>query len=173
MTTPQFIIDSNILIESKRIDYGFDICPGFWDLLRKAFEAGVVISHNKVLQEIRRVNDDLNNWASGLSQICFPRENAAEFAVYQKLCSWARNGGYRPSAINQFCDPNYADPWICAKAAAEGLTLVTQEVSEPHAKRSIKLPDACIHISVPFCNKYDMLRALNARFVLDAGHSFI
>lgn len=62
MTTPQFIIDSNILIESKRIDYGFDICPGFWDLLRKAFETGIVISHNKVLQEIKRINDDLN-WA--------------------------------------------------------------------------------------------------------------
>lgn len=27
---PKFIIDSNILIESKNVDYGFDICPGFW-----------------------------------------------------------------------------------------------------------------------------------------------
>lgn len=173
MMAPRFIIDSNILIESKHVDYGFDICPGFWDLLRKAFEAGLVIGHDKVYQEIKRVNDDLSNWVSGLSRRCFPRETAEDFVVYQKLCGWARAGSYKPSAINRFCDPNYADPWICAKAAVEGLTLVTQEVSEPYAKRSIKLPDACIHIRVPFCNKYDMLRDLKAKFVLDVGHSFV
>ena len=87
---PKFIIDSNILIESKNVDYGFDICPGFWTLMEKA----------------------------------------------------------------------------------EGLTLVTQEVSEPYSRKSIKLPDACNAIGVSCCNKYELLRALRARFVLDEAHSF-
>lgn len=167
-----FIVDSNILIESKNLDYGFDICPGFWDLMRKAFESGLVISHDKVYREIRAGNDDLRNWVDLLPRTGFPKETDVELEVYLGLCGWVRSGRFRGSAVDQFCAPDYADPWICAKAKVEGLTLVTQEVSEPNSKRSVKIPDACIEIGVPYCNKYEMLRRLRARFVLDEAHSF-
>ena len=169
---PKFIIDSNILIESKNVDYGFDICPGFWVLMEKALKEGLVISHAKVRQELMRRKDDLWGWASMFPKECFPKETDEDFAVYRRLCEWARNGEFKQAAIDRFCEVDYADPWICAKAKAEGLTLVTQEVSEPYSRRNIQLPDACNAIGVSCCNKYELLRALRARFVLDEAHSF-
>lgn len=169
---PKFIIDSNILIESKNIDYGFDICPGFWELMEKGFREGIVISHAKVYQELKRRRDDLWDWASALPKECFPKETVEEFAVYRKLCEWARNGIFKQAAIDRFCEADYADPWICAKAKVKGLTLVTQEVSEPYSRKDVKLPDACNSVGVSYCNKYELLRALRARFVLDGAHSF-
>lgn len=170
--SPKFIVDSNILIESKRIDYGFDICPGFWELLEKGFAGGLIISHNKVYRELKEGRDDLWDWVSHLPRACFPKESNDEFVVYRRLCDWVRGGDFKQSAIDRFCESDYADPWICAKAKVEGLTLVTQEVSEPNSRKDVKLPDACISIGVPYCNKYEMLRALKARFVLDKEHSF-
>lgn len=170
--SPVYIIDANILIESKRVDYGFDICPGFWDLMRKAFERGIVISHEKVYQELKAGGDELWRWASSLPKSCFPRETEADLSVYLDLCSWARGGSFKEAAVSRFCEPDYADPWICAKAKAEGLVLVTQEVSEPMSRKSVKLPDACIFMGVPYCNKYQLLRDLRARFILDENHAF-
>lgn len=170
---PRFIIDSNILIESKRFDYGFDICPGFWDLMKKSFRCGLVVSHAKVLSELKSIKDDVYAWVSELPKECFPKETDEEFAEYLKLCGWARSvDRFKRAAVDRFCEPDYADPWICAKAKVQGLTLVTQEVSEPNSRKNIKLPDACIAAGVSYCNKYDMLRELRARFVLDKSHQF-
>lgn len=170
--SPRFIVDSNIFIESKRVDYGFDICPGFWDLLRKGFDEGLIIGHNKVYKELSEVGDRLSEWIEELPRSCFPKETNKELSVYLKLCSWARRTGYKQSAIDRFCELDYADPWICAKAKVMGLILVTQEVSQPLSRKDVKLPDACKAIDVPYCNKYAMLRELRASFVLDSAHSF-
>lgn len=169
---PKYIIDSNILIESSRLDYGFDICPGFWSLMLKGFETGLVLSHRKVLDELKRGTDDLSEWVKNLSPSVFPEENEEEFVVYRGLCDWSVRQAYRETAVATFCDNDYADPWICAKAKCMQLTLVTQEKSEPLAKRNVKLPDACKSIGVPFINKYELLRRLMAKFVLDATHEF-
>ena len=167
INNPEFIIDSNILIESHRVDYGFDICPGFWELMSRAFKSGIVLSHQKVLNELRKSNDELSKWAKGMPKTCFPGETEQEFAVYHDLCAWAANQQYKQPAIVRFCDVDYADPWICAKAKVMGLTLVTQEVSAPYSRKDIKLPDACGSVDVPCINKYELLRRLSARFVLD------
>ena len=170
---PRFIIDSNILIESKRIDYGFDLCPGFWDLMKKSFKCGLVVSHAKVLRELKKIQDDVYAWASDLPKACFPKETDEELAEYLKLCGWVRSANrFKQAAVDRFYESDYADPWICAKAKVQGLTLVTQEVSQPDSRKDVKLPDACIAAGVSYCNKYNMLRALRAKFVLEESHQF-
>ena len=169
---PLYIIDSNILIESNRLDYGFDICPGFWSLMLKGFETGLVVSHRKVFDELRKGSDELSEWVNAIPLSSFPEENEDEFAVYRGLCDWSARQAYRPAAVAKFCDNDYADPWICAKAKCMQLTLVTQERSEPLAKRDVKLPDACKSIDVSCINKYELLRKLRAKFVLDGMHEF-
>lgn len=172
ISSPRFIIDSNILIESHRLDYDFDICPGFWDLMNKAFEAGIVIGHKKVLDELLGNEDALSEWLAGIDKDCFPKETEEELDIYLQLSKWARSREFTGAAIEEFETISYADPWICAKAKQLGVTLVTQEVSEPKAKARVKLPDACIAIGVNYCNKYVMLRELKARFELSASHAF-
>lgn len=172
MAGARFIIDTNTLIEAYRREYGFDICPGYWDLMGKAFSAGIVVSHDKVRKEMLRSGDALSQWVGKLDKAYFPKEDDAEFVVWQQLCYWARSRGYTEAAVAQFSDMDYADPWVCAKAKALGLTLVTQEVSAPLARRNVKLPDACASIGVPYCDMFTMLRELKASFVLTDGHRF-
>lgn len=47
-----YLLDSNIFITAKNFHYGFDICPGFWDWIDGAFEAGQVMSVAAVYDEI-------------------------------------------------------------------------------------------------------------------------
>lgn len=169
---PKYIIDSNILIQSYRMEYGFDICPGFWDLMKKAFQASIIVSHRKVYKEIADGEDELAEWVRSLDKGYFPKETEQDLESYTRLCSWAEHGNYKAAAISVFEGSTYADPWICAKAKAEGYVLVTAEKSEPKATKSIKLPDACLALGVDYCNQYELLRNLKARFLLDEAHSF-
>ena len=172
MVKAEFILDSNILIESKNIDYPFDFCPGFWDLLEKGFNAGIIVSHEKVLKEINVTKDELTKWVTKIPKSMFQKATDDEITIYNQLCEWAENNQFNRKAIETFCNNDYADPWICAKAKSHDYTLVTQEVSSPAAIKSIKIPDVCIHAGIKYCDKYEMLRRLNARFELSESHSF-
>lgn len=56
------------------------------------------------------------------------------------------------------------DPFLVAVAADLGDVVVTLEVSQPQSKRSIKIPDVCKYLGVPYENTFDMMRKLDAKF---------
>lgn len=167
-----FILDANVLITASRQYYGFDTCPGFWELMAKGFHAGLLVSHRKVYEELKEGEDRLWDWASRLPRECFPRETQDELRHYVDLQNWAAGRNYRKVALERFGADAYADPWICAKAKALDAVLVTNEVSAPNAKNDVKLPDACAAIGVECCDTFRMLQRLNASFLLDPDHSF-
>jgi hypothetical protein len=37
-----YLLDSNVRITAKRVPYGFDFCPGFWDWIVARHAAGRV-----------------------------------------------------------------------------------------------------------------------------------
>lgn len=57
---------------------------------------------------------------------------------------------------------------MIAYALAHKHTVVTQEVSAPASRRSVKIPDVCDAFSVPVLNTFGVLEKLKARFILDA-----
>ncbi len=54
-----YLLDSNVLITAKRVHYGLDFCPGFWDWIVAQHEAGQVYSIERVFDELKDQQDDL------------------------------------------------------------------------------------------------------------------
>jgi len=58
-----YLLDANVFIQAKRLHYGMDFCPSFWDWLREQNEAGRVFSIEKVADELTAGDDQLSRWA--------------------------------------------------------------------------------------------------------------
>jgi hypothetical protein len=59
-----------------------------------------------------------------------------------------------------------ADAWLVAYALRdkENRIIVTQEISEPNRKNTIKIPDVCVAFGIRFVNTIEMFRMLNEKF---------
>lgn len=119
MNEPKFLLDTNVFIQSQNVDYPFDFCPGYWDLLEKGFKEGLLISHEKVLPELIKKEDQVKKWANTLNELdksFFAKITSEEFDIYSQLCSWAKNNDhYKDKAKAVFCDNTKADIWLCSK----------------------------------------------------------
>lgn len=54
-----FIVDSNFFIQAYRVYYPLDVATGFWSKFKMLADAGIVVSIDKVKQELYDKNDDL------------------------------------------------------------------------------------------------------------------
>ena len=160
MTT--WLLDTNVLIQAFRRDYGMDFCPGFWDWLDLASRNGKVYSLEKVAQELRS-GDGLADWAVQRPHLFLPLA-PEDTPALTDLATWAQSGPHSPAATQEFLQ--VADFYLVAVARARGMTLVTHEVFAAAAKR-IKIPNACIAMNVPFARPEHMLRHEGVRLVLE------
>ncbi|MFP4364986.1 MAG: DUF4411 family protein, partial [Spirochaetia bacterium] len=97
-----YLLDSNVLITAKNLYYGMDFCPGFWDWLRKAYDADKVFSVSKVKDEITSGDDQLVNWVNSLPSDFFLQPQQSDVAALQKISTWVTSGKYDQAAISQF-----------------------------------------------------------------------
>ena len=58
-----YVLDADVFITAKRLHYGLDFCPGFWEWLIVTNTASQVFSIEKVGDEIAAGGDDLSVWA--------------------------------------------------------------------------------------------------------------
>lgn len=73
------------MITAQNLHYGFDFCPGFWDRLLAAHDAGRVFSVEKVGDEVLGLGDELSDWALARGE-----EQKADYY----LVAQARAGGH-------------------------------------------------------------------------------
>jgi len=158
-----YLLDANIFIQAKNLQYGFDFCPAFWHWLELKNTEGSVFSIQQVEDELQAGEDDLADWAHARGEGFFlPPDNPVVPAL-ATVSSWASAQGYEPAAVNTFLQ--VADYWLVAFAVAHGHTVVTHEIPSPSTRR-IKIPNACIGLGVRCMTPYQMLRHERARFVL-------
>jgi len=158
-----YLLDANVFIQAKNLQYGFDFCPAFWDWLEQGYAAGRLRSIRQVGDELSAGGDELATWAGGLDDEFFTAPDAAVLTAAQKVSAWVLQQGYDPAAVNTFLQ--VADFWLVSAALAGNHTLVTHEVASPSAKK-IKIPNVCIGLGVEFMSPYQMLRKEQARFIL-------
>ena len=60
---PDYLLDANIFIQASRMNYSFDIFPGFWEWLDNEQNKGVLSSIIPIGQELKNGNDFLSEWA--------------------------------------------------------------------------------------------------------------
>jgi hypothetical protein len=158
----KYLLDANIFIQAKNLQYGFDFCPAFWDWLDEQSEAGNLVSIEKVLDELKAGDDDLSTWAAARSST-FVQPDAPVAESLQAVSRWAASAHYDPAAVSTFLQD--ADYYLVAHAHAHELTVITHEVPANSIKK-IKIPNACIDLGIKCMNPYEMLRVERARFVL-------
>ena len=112
MTT--YLLDSNVFIQAKKLHYGFDFCPAFWDWLIIQNQAGKVASIEKVADELYAVDDKLKDWAAKRGNNFFLQPDDAVAAVLSTVGDWAGNSGYDATSVTTFLQ--VADYWLIAHA---------------------------------------------------------
>jgi hypothetical protein len=160
-----YLLDTDVFIQAKNLHYGFDFCPAFWDWIDDRHAAGVVLSIEKVRDELIGGGDDLATWAAQRRNDFFLTPDAAVLPSLRTTSAWANGAGYSAGAVNIFLQA--ADYYLVAHALAHTHVVVTHEVPSPSTKK-IKIPDACIGLGVKCVTPFQMLRAEGARFVLRA-----
>ncbi len=161
-----YLLDANTLIEAKNRYYQMSICPGYWDWVLQAHQAGQVASIHSVRDELRRGNDELAQWAKDHAPLFLDESDEATqltFAqVAQHVASTAQSN--EAGAMDEFLSG--ADPWLIAKAITMNATVVTHEQLNLAARRKFLIPNVCRHFGVPWVDTFEVLGVLEARFVL-------
>jgi len=164
---PKYVLDTNIFIESYLRNYPIDIFPSYWKLLKELADDDVIISIDKVQDELNHYEDEISVWVEeNIPDSFFKTTNTNEVtSEYGKVVSWAqsRNDHFREAAINEFLEFDKADAWLVAYCMLKENTLVTLEVSDPRSKKKIHIPDVCIAHDVKHCNLVEMFRALGIK----------
>jgi hypothetical protein len=125
--------------------------------------AGQVFSIEKVDDELKAGADALADWADSQGAQFFLKPDPTKLPALGTVSSWATGQHYEPAAVNTFLQ--VADYYLVAHALAHGYTVVTHEKANPSAKK-IKIPDACIGLSIKCMTPFEMLRLERARFIL-------
>jgi hypothetical protein len=158
-----YLLDANVFMQAKNLHYGFDFCPAFWDWLIQGNAAGRVFSIERVGDEINAGGDELSAWAAQRGSGFFLKPDPAILPALALVSQWATGQAYEPAAVNTFLQ--VADYYLVAHALAHRHTVVTHEIASPSTKK-VKIPNACIGVSVKCMTPFEMLRHERARFVL-------
>lgn len=159
-----YLLDTNTLIQAKNEYYGFDVCPGFWEWIDRSNRAEEVYSIDRVYNELTAGADELAEWS---------RERKSDFFLpfdahssMREVADLVETRGFKPQVVQEFM--RGADPFLIAYAAAYGHTIVTLEARSDGSRRKVKIPTVCEEMSIPCIRTFDLLRDLEARFVLAA-----
>lgn len=166
-----FLLDTNVFIEPKNRYYPFDICPGYWQLLKANLGGDVVNSITHVYDEIVAGGDELAKWTRGsFKRGCFIDcpSDAAVFSKYIDVAKYVKSlPNKKPNAIQDFLRTGVADPWLVAQAAVYDEVVVTMEVSRLVSPKKVSLVDVCDRFDVRHVDIFTFLRCLNAVFTLN------
>jgi len=167
MTSPRnYLLDADALMRAKRQHYRFCFCPGFWDFLVAQFNAGRLMSIDRVKAQIKP-GDELHNWATSAAPGKFFASSraAAVAAEYGRMMMWVHGQPYTPAAKAEFAHALNADGWLVAYAKVNNLSVVTHEVPSNGFKR-VKIPNVCEQFGVEYFDTFDMLEDLEGNLVL-------
>lgn len=165
-TAPSFILDANVFIEAHRRYYGIDFCPGFWEVLSRNGPHRL-ISIDRVKDELLAGNDSLKEWVlNEIGQSHFaPTDKEEVIAIFAETMQRVQaSTHYLAQAKAEYA--TVADGWIAAYAKTIGATVVTHEEYDANIRKRVKLPNVCHDLGVDTLDTFDLLRQLDARFVL-------
>jgi hypothetical protein len=158
-------MDSDTFIEAKNGAYGFDIAPGFWELIDRKSSELVVASSTLVYGElVDHSTDDLSAWAKARRNEPLwvaPDRDVQE--AYGEIAAYVA-GRYPPERVAESLKG--ADLWLIAQARTLGGRIVTLETMVDARSRKPKIPNICAHFGIHTSNTSGMPRSLGAVFDL-------
>ncbi len=83
-----YLLDANVFMQAKNLHYGMDFCPAFWDWLIDRNDAGMVLSIERVGDEIEAGDDELASWASQRGSGFFLKPDSAMLEALPSVSDW-------------------------------------------------------------------------------------
>lgn len=162
-----YILDADVLMQAAKTFYSFSLAPTFWDALIDWANCNIVISVDKVFQEIKegREDDPLLEWSKEHFINYFETtQTSAVIQCYADLANWAENHAtYQDKAKKEFMEDDNADAWVIAYAKSCQGIVVTHELERNRTKK-IAIPNVCDAFDIPYCNVFKMLENLGFYF---------
>jgi len=157
----EYILDSNIFIQSKNGPYGFDFAPGFWKFIDDKASEGLIYTSTMVYDEIADGEDELADWfkerrTSGM----FLAPESVTQGFFGEIADFVTRS-YSTVQAQYFLSG--ADPWVIAEARNSRSIVVTHETLVPSNSTKVKIPNICKQFNIPYMNTYEMLRSLRAK----------
>jgi hypothetical protein len=97
-----YLLDANVFIQAKNLQYGFDFCPAFWDWLTHSHTASKLRSIRQVGDELLAGADELAAWADVQGDAFFVPTDASVLAAAPAVSAWVVQQGFEPAAVNTF-----------------------------------------------------------------------
>jgi hypothetical protein len=163
----KYLLDSNVFIQAHRMYYPFDVVPGFWNKLLALSNDGKIISLDKVKKELCESStpDQLSEWCTGKVSSSFFVNSQECIDKYTEIADWVNSHPqYTQNAKDEFLATDLADPWLIAYAIKNDCIIVTHEISQPLAKKKIKIPEPGNHFNVRLITPIEMFRELGESF---------
>lgn len=142
-----------------------DVCPGFWHWLDVQFEQGHVASVEMVFGELKTFGDELSDWVKERKAHFYNEADEETQVFFAEIAQYLADGEYNSANLDNFLGG--ADPWLIAKAKSMGATVVTHESLVSEKSKKVKVPNVCNDFAVEFIETFELLRILDARFVLE------
>lgn len=101
-----YLVDSNFFIQAHRFYYPLDVFTSFWKEIKNLANKGILVSLDKVQNEIYQNEDDLTEWCKNNLPTNFFRKSDDLISEYTKLVHWVHSGPieYKASAKTEFLD---------------------------------------------------------------------
>jgi hypothetical protein len=148
-TKPKYTIDTCSLTAMRSV-YPPDVFPGAWTKLDNLADAGVLVSIEDVLEELKHQEDDVCDWARKHPSIF----HALDGPVQQKVREILRTHG---NLVDIKRRKSGADPFVIAHAILNKCIVVTEEKPSGGPDKS-KIPDVCKAYNVECIRVLDMFR---------------
>ena len=161
-----YLLDSNVLKEAKNRYYGFAICPGFWEWVKRGSGSALLGSVRKIRDEINDgdEDDELRVWINNGQPLEFFAPDEATVEALKEVTRWVMEQDYDEKNRASFFAK--ADPLLVAHAMAHNGTVVTHESYVAANSKKVKIPNVCEAMDVEWVNCFQMLVREQAAFHL-------
>ncbi len=162
----KYLLDANTYIQAKNLHYRMSFCPAYWDWHDQQFLTGILGSIDLVLDELKKGNDELADWASARTDHFVSVDDNETQEAFTEIAEFiATHNVWQEPHISGFL--SVADPWLIAKAISTDAIVVTHEILVPDNSTKVKIPNVCKAFDVTYLNTYQLLDELKAQFILE------
>ena len=163
-----YLLDSDSLMAANRLYYRFKNFPCVWNWLEVKLKEKNVQSVDAVLNEIKKGDDPLKQWANKNHTYFVSTTDADTQRAMREITEYVRQN-YSEQKLNEFLSK--ADIWLIAKSKAlrdngiQNIVVTNEEaINNPSQDSKVKIPNVCNKFEIRTMNFFDFLSNLNANF---------
>ena len=146
----EYSFDTSAILNTWRRHYPPDLFPTLWEKLESLIDSGIAVATEEVLEELRRKDDEIYNWATRHSDMFIPIDEMIQYRVLGVMNEF-------PRLVDNQTNRSGADPFVVALAQLHDLTVVTYE-ERTHSARRPKIPDVCDSLNLRCITVVDLVR---------------